>query len=105
MNRWGLSQVSDKFAAEFGDWPDSGSLPVERCEAIAFVVANDRADAEAIVQSMNDLALEPSEPARRGRTCWRRPRLARPARRTRRHRLGRAGRRAALALLGWAHGS
>ena len=62
MNRWGLSQVSDKFAAEFGDWPDSGSLPVERCEAIAFVVANDRAEAEAIVQSMNDLVLEPSSP-------------------------------------------
>ena len=59
MKRWGMVDFEGRWVAEYGEWPESGSLPTPQCEAIAFVIAHDRVDAESIVQSMNDLTLEP----------------------------------------------
>ena len=56
---WRMVPFDGRFAAEFGEWPESGPLDAAACRAIEFVVARDRQDAEGIIEKLNGLAMEP----------------------------------------------
>lgn len=62
LKRWGLVEFGGRWVAEYGWWPPGGVLQAAGCDGIAFIVADDRQAAEAILQQMNDRQMEPPSP-------------------------------------------